>query len=117
MDNKIKNILVEFIFEISCFFVLAFLMALLWEHSVILTSVYLVIFLFASIFWFKKDEILLFIIALLFFQIGEIIIVRSGAWTYNNPTYLGIPIWINLSWGFTAVIIKRLSITVSKAIK
>ncbi len=116
MNNKIKNIVVEFMLEILAFFVLASSMALLWKHTIILTSVYLIVFVAAAFFWLKKDEIVLFIIATIFFQIGEIIIVRSGAWTYNNPTYLNIPVWISLSWGYIAVIIKKLSTTITKAI-
>ncbi|MFP4403208.1 MAG: hypothetical protein ACLFPJ_02570, partial [Candidatus Woesearchaeota archaeon] len=114
MKTKIQIIITEYFFEILALFLLVFSMAFLWENNLILTILYIIIFLTALFFWKSKEDILLFIIACIFFQIGEIIIVYYGAWTFNNPTYLGIPIWITLSWGFSSVIIKRFANTTNK---
>ncbi|MFW6220387.1 MAG: hypothetical protein ACOC3X_01805 [Nanoarchaeota archaeon] len=117
MKTKIQIIITEYFFEILALFLLVFSMAFLWENNLILTILYIIIFLTALFFWKSKEDILLFIIACIFFQIGEIIIVYYGAWTFNNPTYLGIPIWITLSWGFSSVIIKRFANTTNKLFK
>jgi phosphoglycerol transferase MdoB-like AlkP superfamily enzyme len=114
MKKEIKTIIIEYFFEVLALFLLVFSMAFLWQNNLILTSLYILIFLIAIFLWKSKEDILLFIIACIFFQIGEIIIVHYGAWTFNNPTYLGIPIWITLSWGFASVILKRFANTTNK---
>jgi hypothetical protein len=114
MDHLLNQIIKEYFLEVSSLFLLVFSMAFLWKHNLLLSLVYIVIFFLGVIFWKSKKDILLFIIACIFFQIGEIIIVYYGAWTFNNPDYLGIPFWITLSWGFSSVIIKRFALTTDK---
>jgi hypothetical protein len=109
-----KNIVKEFSLEVGALFVLTFSMAMLWEFNTALMSLYIIGFLVALFSWKNKDDIILFIVASIFFQIGEIIIAKSGAWTYNNPSYLGIPVWITLSWGYAAVITRHFSMTLIK---
>jgi len=109
-----KTIIKELVIETIIFFILAFLMALLWKHNLILTAIYIMGFLIALIYWKDKTDIRLFIFVTIFFQIGEIICVQFGVWTYNNPSYMNIPMWLPLSWGYTAVIVRRLAKTLSK---
>ncbi len=116
MKEKSLKILKELIIEIIAFFILTFSMALFWKHNLLLSGIYLVGFFSAMIFWKDRSDIAIFVIAAVFFQIGELIIVYFGAWTYNNPSYLNIPLWLGLSWGYIAVIIKRFGITVTKAL-
>jgi len=85
------------------------LMGICWEYNLLV----LVVCLFTlCLFWvvtgFDADEICLFVFSVLFFQIGEIVMVHTGVWVYSNPTYLGIPIWLPVAWGFTNILMKRI---------
>ena len=109
--KKSAQIYLSLFYLTLALFALTFSMALLWEHSLMLMSLYIIFFLISALTWMNRADVTLFIAASLFFQIGEIILAQFGAWTYNNPTYLGIPIWITLSWGYAAIIIRRFSIS------
>jgi len=37
--------------------------------------------------------------------------IYFGAWSYANPTMLGIPLWLPLAWGIAAVFVKRVAET------
>ena len=39
----------------------------------------------------------------------EAILIRAGAWSYGNPSFLGIPIWLPLLWGLTIVALLRIT--------
>jgi len=41
------------------------------------------------------------------FLIGEIIIVKNGAWSYTNIAYTGVPIWLFFAWCHTIIVIYR----------
>ncbi len=114
LAKKIKENAITISLEVFALFILVFLMAFFWQHNTALTILFIGIFFTVLPFLKEKSDIFLFLIATLFFQIGEIIMAKSGAWTYQNPTYLGIPIWISLSWGYSALIIKKLSQSISK---
>ena len=90
--------------------ILALLGELLLWNNVILLSIVFIILAFVKhkthpikkeLFWF------------LFISIGggivEVILVNFGhGWTYSNPDFLGIPIWIPLFWGLigtTAIVL------------
>lgn len=107
----------ELAYETIALLALTLTMAFLWQHNILLTGIYLAGFIAALLSWKRNDEIILFVVVAVLFQAGEMIIAHFGAWTYNNPTYLGIPMWIPLSWGYVAVIIKRLSETLSAVIR
>ncbi|MDX9970719.1 MAG: hypothetical protein RBS56_02320 [Candidatus Gracilibacteria bacterium] len=114
IPENFKKTFKELILEVIALFALVFLMAFFWQNNTLLTSIFVIIAVVVLTFLKNKSDILLFLIATIFFQIGEIILSRFGAWTYNNPSFLGIPIWISLSWGFSALIIKRLSESIKK---
>ncbi len=118
MKNSILKKLIatfpELTLEVLALFLLVFLMAFFWQNNLLLTIIFITLAIIVLPFQKDISNIILFIIATIFFQIGEIILSHFGAWTYNNPSYLGIPIWISLSWGFSALIIKNLSDTIKK---
>ncbi len=114
MRKKLKVFCKNITFEIFALFALVLTMALFWKHNIALTALYLLTFVVLIFVLHNKEDLTLFLIAAIFFQIGEIIMVYSGAWTYNNPSYLGIPIWITLSWGYSVIIIKKLAETIHK---
>jgi hypothetical protein len=114
--QNLKKIFPELVIQVLALFVLVFLMAFFWQNNLLLTSIFIVIAIVVLSILRNKSDILLFLIATIFFQIGEIILSQFGAWTYNNPSFLGIPIWISLSWGFASLIIKKMSESLNKLI-
>lgn len=45
------------------------------------------------------------------FGLGEVFFVNCGLWKYANPDFMGIPLWMPLSWGFIVILINRFSET------
>jgi Protein of unknown function (DUF2878) len=39
----------------------------------------------------------------------EVILIRAGAWTYADPSFAGIPVWLPLLWALTALALTRMS--------
>ena len=38
--------------------------------------------------------------------IGEAAVSASGLWTYHGITIFGVPYWLPLAWGLTAIILR-----------
>ena len=47
----------------------------------------------------------------------EAIIIHFGGWTYSNPSFFGIPVWLPLLWGLSIFFLMRISIWVSGDMK
>ena len=58
---------------------------------------------------YRTDEIIIATILGLGFMIGEIIIVKSGAWKYSSTSCMCIPVWLYFAWCHTIIIIFRIS--------
>lgn len=73
---------------------------LLWNY-VILFSILLIILAFIKHKLYPiKKELLWYVLLSVDGAIVEIILVNFGhGWSYSNPDFLGIPIWIPLFWG------------------
>lgn len=54
-----------------------------------------------------KDDIKYYVVAAISGPIGEILVSSSGLWKYQGETILGIPYWLPLAWGITALAIKK----------
>ena len=57
--------------------------------------------------WHEVEDLMYLIYVLIVGTASEIVSVAFGAWTYNNPTFLGIPIWLPLTWGIAALCLRR----------
>ena len=71
----------------------------------------------AASFWRWSTFIILYLIGAVLGPLGEMIGVRSGAWQYSSPTFLGIPLWLPFAWGTMTVLIKAVSDTITKMAK
>ncbi|MGD0090543.1 MAG: hypothetical protein ABSE73_11540 [Planctomycetota bacterium] len=65
-------------------------------------------------FWRRSPVIILYLLGAILGPLGETIGVRSGAWQYSSPTFLGIPLWLPFAWGTMTVLIRAVSDTVTK---
>lgn len=46
---------------------------------------------------------------------AEAISIYAGAWSYSDPSFLGIPLWLPLVWGSAGVLFMKLSETLHAA--
>jgi len=72
----------------------------LWPYPILLLSYF--------ILTKSKNDALIYIIAGITDPLGEIIVSKSGLWTYHGTTLLGIPYWLPLAWGITAISVYKL---------
>lgn len=80
---------------------------LLWQHNLVLSFVLLAAWFAAIQWWHEKRDIEIFVLAALFGPLAEIVAVHFGVWSYANPSFAGIPLWLPLLWGITGVLISR----------
>ena len=83
------------------------LIGLFWEDNFVLTLLVAVYTAFLLKLWHEGGDMRCFIFVVVVGTASEIVSVSFGAWTYNNPTFLGIPIWLPLTWGIAALCLRR----------
>jgi hypothetical protein len=79
-----------------------------WQYPLPLLLSLIAISLGYFAFTKNKREIYIFVIAGVVGPIGEAVVASSGLWTYHGETIFGIPYWLPLAWGITAVAIFKL---------
>jgi hypothetical protein len=90
------------------------LISLLWQQPLILTIILVIICGVYFLFYKEKDGLYFFAAAAIFGPIGEAIVSANGLWTYHGQTILGIPYWLPLAWGITAVAFHKFLINLKK---
>ena len=108
ISKKVKK---ELCFEIFWLVVGILLAIFLFKNNLLFTFVFLFIFVISVIFFRIKRDITYFILGVVIGTFGEIICVHFGVWSYSNPSFLGIPMWLPLAWGFATTLIRRFAIT------
>jgi len=113
---KVSKLIKEFVLEVGLFGIMTASICMFWDHNILFVVLHIMtLIVFTS--KLSESELIMFIIAFLFFPIGEIIIMSSGAWIYYvNPNFLGIPMWLPFSWRFLVILICRMGGTVEKLI-
>ena len=97
----------DLVLSVVSIVVVIILIALFWKDNLILT---LFVAAYAGLLlklWHEAEDLRCFIFVVFVGTASEIISVSFGAWTYNNPTFLGIPIWLPLTWGIAALCLRR----------
>lgn len=125
MDRVIRGILKEILYELLAFIGLAGSMALCWHShnavvseaaGIMLCIVYLLTFIICFM-CFNWGDLITFLMFAIIMPLGEVVLVNSGVWTYHAiPAIAGVPIWLPFSWGFMAVIIRKMSNTIDTLI-
>lgn len=83
----------------------------LFHSSTLILTALLGLSTAASLYiWTGKKNFTFYILGAIFGSLAEITPIYFGAWTYSNPTAIGIPIWLPLAWGKAALLIKRLEV-------
>jgi hypothetical protein len=91
--------------------VMVMLMALFWNNNLLLTIIATIYATFLLLIWHEAEDLMCFFFVLVIGTASEIIAVNFNVYTYNNPTFLGIPIWLPLAWGTAALCLRRIIIS------
>jgi hypothetical protein len=113
LEDILKAMKKELIFELSVYAVLLMLVAILWNTPVILTVCYGVMSLVILLVWHTKRDLFFYFVAFILGSLGESIAIYFGAWKYSKPFYL-IPLWLPFLWGIAALVVKNISETLLK---
>ena len=75
------------------------LTAALWRSPIVLMV--LLILTGAVMFAIRPSapSIAVYVTAFVFGPVAEILSISTGAWTYESPRVLGVPIWLPFLWG------------------
>ena len=87
--------------------VVVLLIGLFWENNFILTLFVAAYTTFLLKIWHETEDLRCLIFVVIVGTASEIVSVSFGAWTYNNPSFLGIPIWLPLTWGIAVLCLRR----------
>lgn len=99
--------------EMVAFCVLVTSVSLLWRNNLLLCGVAALECVVALILWHDRLDLSFFLIISVLGTLAEIIFVRFGAWDYNNPSILGVPLWFPFAFGTTGLIGGRLARTLT----
>lgn len=97
------------LYETILFFFAILALLFLYQYDILLTFILLVAWGIALIFWHTKRDFVYFATAAVAGPIVEIICVKFGVWTYGNPTFLGIPLWLPVVWGEAVMFFTRVA--------
>ena len=104
MKKEVKNFLLICPLALSTLIIPSFL-----GDNQILSSValFLVGLLMLRIDWSKRNLVFYFTM-LISGPIAEAVAIYFGAWTYANPVFIGIPIWLFFVWGNAGLYVVKL---------
>lgn len=88
-------------------------MGLLWEQSLVLATVMLVVTVVVLVLRRNSIDVWVSIIILVTSALIEALSVHFGIWQHMNPDYLGVPLWIPLGWVLFALFIRSLYVLLS----
>ena len=110
----ISKIEKELIYEIALFLVSVASISFLYMDVSLLVGILLISLLVGGKIWYNRNDIYYFISGALIGPAADIICIRFGAWSYTNPTFFGIPVWLPIAWGAATVLIMRFAVTLVK---
>jgi hypothetical protein len=103
----------DLLLEVVFFFVLVMLLSFFYSNNLLLTALLIAYLGVIWKFFPKKADIYYFLPAAILGPIGEVIAISYGVWQYANPTILGVPLWLPIGWGLSAMIALRIAHTIA----
>ncbi len=88
-----------------------------WNNPLLLAATLIIVSISMLLVWRSKEDFLLYIICGAWGAIAESIAIYFGVWTYSFPNFIGIPYWLPLLWGITALSVKRTSFEIHGFLK
>ena len=100
-----KGIMIAIVFA-----VLTLTSVILFYENSLLTIVIMALISIVMLLKYRSAIITqIFVFTAIVGPLTEIIVIRSGAWNYTNPDFLGIPAWLFFVWGNAGVVIYQAS--------
>jgi hypothetical protein len=81
----------------------------LWRNNLVLTMLMLVEFALVLRLWHDRSDLSLLLVIGGMGSLAEAVFVRSGAWHYSNPSFLGVPLWFPVAFGTSGLVGGRLA--------
>jgi len=110
MDENRKNLLIgfmAFILEIVLFYYL-------WENNIILTISLILVSAFILIWFSSREEKILYFACFILGPLFDLLLVPRGVWSYANPTFYGVPLWLPIAYGLGTVVIVKIGNSISR---
>ena len=104
----------EFIFWFCVIFLLCFVVGSFWQNQFLLTVILLLLAGMYFLRFHKREDFLYFFIPFFLGPIAESLIVRLGAWSYSQPYFFGVPLWLFSIWGISGLLLKKLVESLNK---
>lgn len=79
---------------------------LLWNQAILLSILFILLAFIKHRIYPIKKELAWYLMICVGGALIEIVLVNFGhGWSYSNPSFLGIPVWIPFFWGFVGTTI------------
>jgi len=102
--------LIKFIFlELIPVIIGKILLIFFWRSNLLLTFLYLIVIGAAFKIKYEKREWIVFLLGAVVGLLIEIGAVFIGFESFVEPLFLGIPLWMPLTWGYGFIVIRRIS--------
>src|SRR3989344_123 len=87
---------------------------LFWRNNYLLLALYLLVVLLVILFGKdKKIESQIFAYGVVWGFVIEIVGTQiSGYQSFTNPDWMGVPLWLPVSWGYGFILIKRVALII-----
>ncbi|MBM4296389.1 MAG: DUF2878 family protein [Deltaproteobacteria bacterium] len=79
-----------------------------WRRPILLTAILSVLSCVVLLGRRNRQDSKIFLTCGVLGAIAEVFVVAFGAWSYSAPQVLGIPYWLPLIWGLSALFIRNL---------
>jgi len=105
--RKIRNPHYQLVAEATAFLLTLVIISTLWPSHLISNLVSFALVVTAFYFFHTREDIIFFTVAALLGTLGEIIVIKFGAWQYTHPFIAGVPLWLLILWGFSLIMVRR----------
>jgi len=83
------------------------LTSVLWRTPLLLTALLIVTGIAIYALRPSRTSAWVYVVGFVFGPLAEGVSIRTGAWEYASPTFLGIPLWLPFVWGIAALFIQN----------
>lgn len=100
---------VKFVLNAALALATLFLTALLWQYPIALIALLLVTA--AAILRIRPNatSVVVYATAFVFGPAAEAVSITTGAWAYDSPNFLGVPVWLPFVWGNAGLFILNMA--------
>ena len=83
------------------------LTSVLWRTPLLLTALLIATGIAIYALRPSRTSAWVYVVGFVFGPLAEGVSIRTGAWEYTSPTFLGIPLWLPFVWGIAALFIQN----------